>query len=260
MITQNLKNLIAKLPLDYPAVAVKMMFEAPAAAEHYSGKKQAFCQYVHETQTSGKKFYISKDDDDCYGKLAMGMIDKPPVTASGQAGYDFGCYKTPAGCRALYQNLPIIEPHTVNFVEFSPVALCDFDPDLIVFVSGMPAADIIMRATSWVSGDLWESKSSPVLSCAWMYAYPVISGKVNHITTGFYHGLKRRKTYPEGLRMISIPFQKLPEFEEALGEMDWTLIAFRDDDKSRADLAQRMSHWQKMASSIGSTVDLHDER
>lgn len=259
MLSQNLKNLIAKLPLEYSAVAVKMCFEQPADAEHYNGKKLAFCQYVKEAQRSGKKFYITKDDDDCYGKLAMGMIDKPPVTASGQAGYDFGCYKTPSGCRALYQNLPVIEPHTVNFVEFSPAALCAFDPDLLVFVAGLPAADIIMRATCYVSGDLWESKSSPVLSCAWMYAYPVISGKVNHITTGFYHGLKRRKTYPEGLRMISVPFQKIPEFETALSEMDWTLIAFREDDASRADLAQRMEHWQKMAASIGSTVDLHKE-
>lgn len=97
-------------------------------------------------------------------------------------------------------------------MEFAPVEICDFAPDLIVFVADLPAADIIMRATSWISGDLWESKSSPVLSCAWMYAYPVISGKVNHITTGFYHGLKRRKVYPEGLRMISVPYQGSVEF------------------------------------------------
>lgn len=258
MISENLKNLIGKLPLPYKAVAVKMCFEKPDC-DHYEGKKSAFCTYVNQAQVSGKKFYISKDDDECYGKLAMGMIEKPPVTASGQAGYDFGCYATPGACRNLYQNLPIIEPNTVNFVEFSPVELCDFDPDLIVFVADLPAADIIMRATSWISGDLWESKSSPVLSCSWMYAYPVISGKVNHITTGFYHGLKRRKIYPEGLRMISVPYQKLPEFEKALGEMDWTLIAFREDEESQKDLEKRMAHWQEMAASYGGKCELKKE-
>ncbi|MGI6033186.1 MAG: hypothetical protein ACOX69_07195 [Coriobacteriales bacterium] len=108
-----------------------------------------------------------------------------------------------------------------------------------------------MRATSFISGDLWESKSSPVLSCAWMYANPLISGKVNHITTGFYHGLKRRKAYPQGLRMISVPFQKFDEFFAALEQMDWTLIAFREDEKSASELAARMEHWQEMAKEAG---------
>ena len=41
--------------------------------------------------------------------------------------------------------------------------------------------------------------------------------------------------------MISVPYQKLPEFEKALGEMDWTLIAFRTDDESQKDLERRMA-------------------
>ena len=89
-----------------------------------------------------------------------------------------------------------------------------------------------------------------------MYAYTIISGKVNHITTGLYHGLKRRKAYPAGLRMISIPFQKMPEFFAALDEMDWTLIAFREDEQSKAELKRRMDHWQEMAKASGSHVDL----
>ena len=255
MLREKDKELIRKLDLQYPAVAIKLRFEKPEA-EHYSGEPLAFCQYVKYTQDSGKHFYIGVEDDACYGKLAMGMIDKPPVTASGQAGYDFGCYKSPVGCQQLYQKLPIIEPHTVNFVEFCPAVDCNFDPDLLFFVADLPQADIIMRATSYISGDLWESVSSPVMSCTWMYARPIITGKPNHITTGFYHGLKRRKAYPAGLRMISIPFQKMPEFFQALEEMDWTLIAFREDEESKAELKRRMNHWYKMAEAIGSHVDL----
>lgn len=114
-----------------------------------------------------------------------------------------------------------------------------------------------MRATCYISGDLWESVSSPVISCAWMYAYPIISGKVNHITTGFYHGLKRRKAYPAGLRMISIPFQKIDEVAAALQQMPFTAIAFRDDEASKQELRRRMDHWQEMAKESGTTVDLH---
>lgn len=250
------KELIKKLDLNYPAVAIKLRFEAPDVP-HYTGEKLAFCQYVKVAQDTGNHFYITADDDACYGKMAMGMIDKPPVTASGQAGYDFGCYKSPVGCQQLYQKLPILEPHTVNYVEFCPAVDCDFDPDLLFFIADLPQADILMRATSYISGDLWESKSSPVISCAWMYAYPIISGKVNHITTGFYHGLKRRNAYPSGLRMIAVPFQKMPEFFQALEEMDWTLIAFRTDEESKAELQRRIDHWQEMAAASGSHVDLH---
>ena len=249
------KELLKKLDLPYPAVAIKFRFEKPDVP-HYDGKTLAFCQYVKYTQDTGKHFYIDVNDDECYGKMVLGMIDKPPVTASGQAGYDFGCYKSPVGCQQLYQKMPILEPHTIHFVEYCPAAECDFDPDLLFFVADLPQADIIMRATSYISGDLWESKSSPVISCGWMYAYPIISGKVNHITTGYYHGLKRRKAYPAGLRMISVPFQKMPEFFQALEEMDWTLIAFRADEESKAELKRRMAHWQEMAQASGSHVDL----
>jgi len=257
MLSDKAKELIEKLNLEYPAVAIKLLFEKPEGVPHYEGEKLAFCQYLKHAQTSGIKFYITADDDACYGQLGLGMIDFPPVTASGQAGYDFGCYKTPLGCQQLYQKLPVLVRNTVNYVEFSPVSICDFDPHLLFFVADLPQGDIIMRATSYISGDLWESKSSPVISCSWMYAYPIISGKVNHITTGYYHGLKPRNAYPAGLRMISIPYQKHDEFFAALEQMDWTLIAFRGDEESKADLKRRMEHWQEMAKATGSAVHLH---
>lgn len=256
MLNENSKALLAKLDLPFPCIAVKFRFEKPNVP-HYDGEQLAYCQYVKYAQDTKKHFYITAEDDACYGKMALGMIDKPSVTASGQAGYDFGCYQTPVACQQLYQKLPVLVPHTVNYVEFCPAVDCDFDPDLLFFVVDLPQADIIMRATNYISGDLWESKSSPVISCAWMYAYPIITGKVNHITTGYYHGLKRRKAYPAGLRMISIPFQKLPEFFRALEEMDWTLIAFREDPESKADLQRRVEHWQEMATASGSEVHLH---
>lgn len=257
MLSEKAKALFEKLELEYEPIALKYAAVRPKNVEHYNGDgNYAFCQYVREAQKTGKEFYITKDDDVCYGKMALGMIEKPPVTACGQAGYDFGMYKSPAGCRSLYQNLPVIVPSTVNYVIFSPVRTCDFDPDLIICVANEDKAEILMRATSYISGDLWESKSSPVISCAWMYAYPVISGKVNHITTGFYHGLKRRKAYPAGLRMIAIPFQKIDEVVQALDEMDWVPIAFREDEESRQELQRRMDGWQEMARELNSHVDL----
>lgn len=257
MLSDKAKELFKKLNMDYPAVAIKFHVVRPEGVPAYEGDKIAFCQYLKYAQDNEKTFYITKDNDDCYGKMAMGMIEKPAVTASGQAGADFEIYRTPIACQQLYQKLPVLVPGTVNYVQFAQVSICDFSPDLIMCVSGYPQSDVLMRATSYISGDIWESKSSPVISCSWMYAYPIISGKVNHITTGFYHGLKRRKAYPAGLRMIAIPFQKIDEVVTALGEMPWTPIAFREDEESKAELSKRMDRWQEMARELDCEVDLH---
>ena len=179
--------------------------------------------------------------------LAEGVATEPPVTASGQAGYDFGCYKSPAGCQQLYQKLPVLEPHTIRFVEFCPALDCDFDPDLVICVADPRQGDILMRATSYISGDLWESKASSVLACSWLYGYPYESGKVNYIITGLGHGMKRRKVYPAGRMLSSIPYQKLNEVIQALDEMDWELIAMKEDPESKAELKRIMDRWQEMS-------------
>lgn len=98
--------------------------------------------------------------------------------------------------------------------------LCDFEPDLLLCVADIPQADVLMRATSYISGDLWQSTASCVLSCAWLFGYPYVNGKVNYTISGLGHGMRRRKVYPQGRVIISIPYQKLSEVIEALGQMD----------------------------------------
>ena len=249
-------RLVTEKNMPYPAVAIRFHVVRPKNIQQYEGEKLAFCQYLSEAQ-KGKHFYISKENDACYGKVAMGMEPKPPVTAFGQAGEDFEMFRTNSSNRKIYQELPVIEPGTVNYVEYAPVSECDFNPDLIFCVANQEAADVLLHATSYTTGDFWESKSTPVLSCGWMYAYPVISGKVNFVTTGFYHGLRRRKIYPAGLTMISIPYNKIDGVVTALDEMPWTAIAFREDEESKQELKRRMAHWQEMAEELNSHVDLH---
>ena len=156
-------------------------------------------------------------------------------------------FKSPAPNARLYNVMTTIVPGSVNFVVFCPVAICDFDPDLVICVAENEQAEILMRATSYISGDLWETKCSSVLSCAWMYSYPYVSGKVNSCITGLHHGMKRRKTYPAGRHIIAIPYQKLHEVIQALEEMPWELIAMKEDPESKAELKARMDRWQTMS-------------
>lgn len=39
--------------------------------------------------------------------------------------------------------------------------------------------------------------------------------------------------------------------------MDGTLIAFREDEENKSELARRIEHWQKMARDAGGEIRMH---
>ena len=246
MLTQEAKDLFYKLDFEFQPVAVKYCYSQPEGVEHV-GETLSFCEFPKKAALEDRAFFVTVEDDNCFGKMVMGMIDKPPLAASGQAGKDFGVFRTQAANARLYHNITTLVPGAVNFVVFCPLHACDFEPDLVFFVAEIPQADVLMRATSYISGDLWQSTSSCVLSCAWLFGYPYVSGKVNYTVSGLGHGMRRRKVYPSGRMLISIPYAKLSEVIEAMGQMDWELIALKEDDESKAELRARMDRWQEMS-------------
>lgn len=248
MLSAEAKELFAKLEMEYPPVAIKFSFGKPNDLPPVR-TPDAFCQFVKKAQTSQTSFYTTAADDTCFGRMVLGMIDKPPFAASGQAGCDFGVFKTQAPNARLYTQISTLTRGSVNYVSFAPVSTCTFDPDLVICVADTRQAGIILRASSYYSGDLWESKTSPVLSCAWMYSYPYVNDKVNTIISGMGHGMSRRHTYPAGLQIISIPYGKLAGIVAALGEMDWGLLALSDDPEDKAELASRMKRWDEIQAS-----------
>ena len=246
MLSQKAKDLFLKIGMEFEPVAIKYMYYQPEGVEHID-EELSFCQFVKKAQVEHRTFFTTKDDDNCFGKMVLGMIPKPPFAASGQAGVDFGVFKTQAPNARLYLEMKTLTPGACNFVVFSPISLCDFDPDLVICVATAEQGDILMRATSYISGDFWESKASSVLACSWLYSYPYVTGKVNFVITGLGHGMRRRKVYPAGRMLISIPYQKLNEVIQALDEMPWNLIAMQEDEESKAELKRRMDAWQKMS-------------
>ncbi len=256
-LSDEAKKVLLALKSDYVPVAVKFLAVKP---ENFglnypkTDKKMSLCQFVSHAQKTRQAFYIDKDNEDCMGRMVLGMVQEPPIGASGQAGYDFGVYRSQAANSRIYYNITKMFPGTVNYVIFAPVDQCQFNPDVVVFTVPNDTADIIMRATSYISGDFWESKSSCVISCAWTYVYPWLTGKVNHFTTGHHHGMGRRKVYPAGLEIIAVPYQKLDELVMALRQMDWKLISFRPDDNSQNELRRRMRNWNNLAKQIDASA------
>ena len=249
---ENKKTLMA-LPCKYVPVAVKFYAVKPenfGLKYKHTDKRMSLCQFVSYAQKTHSSFYIDKTNEDCMGRTVRGMVQEPPLGASGQAGFDFGVFRNQDANSRLYYNIPIAIRDTINYVIFSPIDQCEFNPDVVVFVGDSDMADIVMRATSYISGDLWESKSSSVLSCAWTYMYTWLSGKVNHCQTGMHHGMGRRKVYPKGLHIVSVPYQKLDEVCLALRQMDWQLISFRPNDKDQDELRRRMRNWNALSKQI----------
>ena len=249
---ENKKTLMA-LPCKYVPVAVKFYAVKPenfGLKYKHTDKRMSLCQFVSYAQKTHSSFYIDKTNEDCMGRTVLGMVQEPPLGASGQAGFDFGVFRNQDANSRLYYNIPIAIRDTINYVIFSPIDQCEFNPDVVVFVGDSDMADIVMRATSYISGDLWESKSSSVLSCAWTYMYTWLSGKVNHCQTGMHHGMGRRKVYPKGLHIVSVPYQKLDEVCLALRQMDWQLISGRPNDKDQDELRRRMRNWNALSKQI----------
>ena len=90
---------------------------------------------------------------------------------------------------------------------------------------------------SYSTGELWTSRATSGRACAYLFAYPYLSGKVNYVTTGLTLGLKGRRVHPEGLLLFSIPYQQIPVISSNLEKMEWVFPAFTD--KTREDFLER---------------------
>ena len=106
-----------------------------------------------------------------------------------------------------------------------------YTPDLfIVLTDTTSQAEILLRALSYTTGKVLTSKMTNVLGCAWLYAYPYLSGEVNYLTTGLGFGMKAQKVFPEGRQLISIPYDQLPAITLNLQEMEWVPPSYSGED------------------------------
>lgn len=259
MFGEKERGLFAKLELNYPAVAIKFCRNRPLGFEQ-ADEKKPLCAYLAKAQNEKKAFYITVENEGCMGKVVLGMESLESPIGSfhlcGNAGQKLGAFRTAAGNARLYYEAPMMKQSAVNFVIFCPVSLCEFNPDLIICVADTKKAQILLRASSYISGDVWESKCSYVMSCAWTYVYPYLSGKVNHLFTGMHLGLAKLGVYPPGLHIITIPYQKVPEIMEALGEMEWDLAFLREDEESAARDAEMDAFMKNAGEDINFPVEV----
>jgi uncharacterized protein (DUF169 family) len=220
-------SILRTFEFEHPPVGVKFLFKKPEGIERLE-KPAAICEMVGIAQERGTPFYISREDEDCFGTVIMGMMEAPLFAEAGLLGEKFEIFQEARANQRLYKDLPTLPRGVANYAAFSVFDKLTFEPDLLVMMATPSQAEIVLRAMSYATGELWESKKTPVLSCAWLFAYPWVTGKVNYFVTGMSFGSKAKEVFPEGWILISIPWDKLPVILRSLEEMTWALPSYTD--------------------------------
>jgi uncharacterized protein (DUF169 family) len=149
------------------------------------------------------------------------MIEHEPIFESGQVGPRLEVLKDVRANQRIYHVIPKLKKDTVNYVAFSPLDKLSFEPDVLILTANSTQAEILLRASSYSSGRMWSARGTPVIGCAWLYIYPHLSGELNFTVTGFGFGMRARRLFPEGLILMSIPWDLLPGLIINLRDMKW---------------------------------------
>jgi len=242
-------SIYKKFNFENPSVGVKFFPGRPEGMEQLQ-KNMALCEMIKEAQQRGTPFYITKDNEDCAGAMMLGMVEPSPHPGGGELGVKYGIFEEARVNERLIENSPKIAMGLVNYVAFSPLDKLTFEPDLLFLMTTTSQAEIVLRALSYSTGEIWSSKITSVGACAWLFVYPYQSGKVNYIATGLTFGLKAKKIYPEGWMIFSIPYDWIPIITQNLQKMEWVLPSYTDDTREQF-MARRQGIFEELAQEFG---------
>lgn len=216
---------------DRRPVGIKYFLNRPEGIEQLD-KELALCEMFKEAQERGP-FYAKRENFACLGSLVLGMREPEPIFESGEVGAKEGIYKEARANKRIYQYVPKLPKDTVRYVAFSGLDQLSFDPDIVIITATVSQAEILLRSLTYTTGKMLTTRSTPVIMCAWLFVYPYVSGEMNYTVTGLGSGMKARKVLPEGLMLISVPFDLLPMMTENLKDMQWVLPlhTIAEDDK-----------------------------
>jgi uncharacterized protein (DUF169 family) len=218
-------SIYAKFNFERPPIGVKFLFFKPEQMKSLPSEKPlSLCEILVEAQSSSSPFYFDRQyAETCVGKILLGMQEMEPFAESGQIGKRLQIFQEARANYAFYQHVPKFDKNIVNNVAFAPIDKLGFEPDLLIFTAVHSQAEIIMRSMTYSTGELYNSRTTPVMGCAWIFIYPFQSGKVNFIIPELIHGMKGRELFPPHSVVISIPYHWIPTITRNLEEMTWHL-------------------------------------
>jgi len=224
-------SVFSKFNFEMPPIGVKFLFHKPEGIERLD-KNIAFCQMLKEAQLRGTPFYAEPENQSCQPGAYVWGSESPKVFESGLFGVALKVFKDARADVKIHQPVRRLEKGIVNYIAFSPLDKLSFDPDLLIILTdNVSQTEIVLRAMSYTTGEKLCSKMTFVMGCAWIIAYPYITGQVNYVISGLGSGIKAQKVFPEGRQIISIPYNWLPTITQNLQEMEWFLPLYTDESK-----------------------------
>jgi len=215
-------SIFDKFKFERKPVGVKYSMEKPEGIKE-TGKDLALCEAFKEAQTS-EPFYLTKVQ--C-GEQVLGQAEYPPLMYGGQLGPMFSMFKNPGANRRIYDYVPHLPLNSVKYIIHASIDNMDFDPDLLIFTCKPSQAEVILRASSFSDGKMWNAKGTTCLACAWIYAHPYLFGEINWTVTGLGFSMKARDVLPDGLIIITVPFDAISPLMENLKQMEWEPYWFK---------------------------------
>jgi len=207
-----------KFNFERKPVGVKFLIVKPEIRR--LDKELNLCEMLREAQESSP-FYAGREDFQCVEPIILGMEDFDSALVSGQFAAEEDIFKEARAAWKMYQHLPKMLKDSVRYVALSPIDQLPFDPDVLVITANVSQAQTLLRSIGYSTGDLWSSRGTPVISCSWIFIYPVVSGEMNFTITGLALGMQKLDVFPPGLILISVPWKLLPTMTENLQEMPW---------------------------------------
>jgi uncharacterized protein (DUF169 family) len=208
----------------YKPVGVKYSMAKPAGIKQ-TQKSLALCELFKEAQTS-QPFYVTKENVQC-GEQVLGFVEYPPIMYSGQLGPMFSMFKNPGANRRIYDYVPHMPKDSVKYITHASIDKMSFEPDLLIFTASPSQAEVLLRASSFSDGKMWQAKATTCLACAWIYAHPYLSGEMNYTVSGLGFSMKARGVLPDGLMIITFPFDTIASLIANLKEMEWEPYWFK---------------------------------
>jgi len=224
-------SIFKKFDFTYKPVGIKFLLNKPADIKQLD-KSMPICQMLREAQIS-HPFYAGKDNFSCVDRLLLGFIEPEPTMEGGKIGEKEKIYQEARANGRIYQYVPRVIKGTVRYVAFSQADEMSFEPDVLIFTARPDQAEIIMRALSYSTGKPLSTKWTPVLSCAWIFFQPYVNGELNYTMTGLGYGIRIKKLFPEGMALISVPYDQIAMLIENLKEMEWVLPITLLNDEER---------------------------
>jgi uncharacterized protein (DUF169 family) len=245
---RNNYDALKNINFDFPPVGVKFSFFKPdGIVPLEKDTKLSLCEMLKLAQTDDRSFYFSKNHTEtCVGKILLGMEDMVPFAESGHIGARLGMFEEARCNQHFYQFVPKLDKGTTNYVLFSPADKLTFEPDVLVISANPEQAEVVMRAMTYSTGEMYKSLCTPVMGCAWLLVHPYRTAEVNFVVPALVHGLHGRQLYPADTLLIGIPYRWIPTIFTNLERMKLQLEGHKSKDAYfaefggiLADLAER---------------------